>query len=259
MKVQELMQSHRYAQAIAELQRDLANNPEDMNAVEGMAKALRANGDYGEALLFFDRLATHRKEDTIANALAPRSAAWQIDIACLHWLLDDPSKAIGLIHGLVAGILDRSIKYGDAAGGMSQGLLLYYMAITAKKPAEISFALDYLRSRVKRSFSQIWPCPVAQYCLGDIALETVMEAVDRPRNLPAAADVANVELGRRRRLSVALFHDGVRSRAQGDEEHCLARMRECYGLENPLIEQEWYLARYEVQSADNQVSSRPVD
>jgi hypothetical protein len=26
-------------------------------------------------------------------------------------------------------------------------------------------------------------------------------------------------------------------------------MRECYALENPLIEQEWYLARYEVEQA----------
>lgn len=59
-----------------------------------------------------------------------------------------------------------------------------------------------------------------------------------------------------RRLCVALFHDGVRSRAVGDEGHCLARMRECYGLEDPLIEQEWYLARYEVQKADNQVQTR---
>jgi hypothetical protein len=250
------MRSHRYVEAIAELRRDLANNPNDLAAVEGMAEALRAKGDYGDALQFFVRLATHRKEDKVGNILAPGSDAWQIDIACVYWLLDDHSRATELMHGVANGILDGSIKYGDAAGGMAQGLLLYYMAITRNMPEEMSFALDYLRSRVKRSSVQNWPCPLARYYLGDIAFEAVMEAVNHPPFLPAVVNAAKAELGRRRRLTVALFHDGVRSRAQGNEEHCLARMRECYGLENPLFEQEWYLARFEVQKADNQIKAR---
>jgi hypothetical protein len=241
---------------IADQQRDLANNPKDMIAIEGIAKGLRAKGEYAEALSFFGRLAAHRKENKSANVLAPGSAAWQIDIACLHWLLDDRSEAIRLTHRLAAGILDGSIKYGDAAGGISQGLLLYYMAMTDNIPEEVSFALDYLRNRAKGTFSQVWPCPIAQYHLGDMAFEAVMEAANRQPAVAVPLDAAKVELGRRRRLSVALFHDGVRSRAQGNERQCLARMRECYRLENPLIEQEWYLARYEVQKADNQVKAR---
>jgi hypothetical protein len=166
------------------------------------------------------------------------SAAWQIDIASLHWLLDDRSEAIRLMHGLAAGILDGSIRYGDAAGGISQGLLLYYMAVTENISREVSFALDYLRNRVKRALGQVWPCPIAQYHLGDIAFETVMEAVNRQPKLAGPPDPAKLELGRRRRLALALFHDGVRSRAQDDEGRCLARMQECCELENPLIEQE---------------------
>jgi hypothetical protein len=132
---------------------------------------------------------------------------------------------------------------------MSQGLLLYYMAITDNLPEEASFALDYLRNRVKRTFSQVWPCPIAQYLLGDAAFETVIGAANRQPALAGRPDTAKVELGGRRRVSGALFHDGIRSRAQGDEEHCLGRMRQCYRLENPLIEQEWYLAKYEVEKA----------
>ncbi len=82
-----------------------------------------------------------------------------------------------------------------------------------------------------------------------------MEAVNRQPVSPLL-DKAKAELGRRRRLTVALFHDGVRSRAQGGEERCLARMRECYALENPLLEQEWYLAQYEVHKVDNRVRAR---
>jgi len=159
------------------------------------------------------------------------------------------------MHGIVLGILDGTIKYGDAAGGMSQGLLLYYMAVTEDLSEEVSFAFDYLRNRVTRSAARPWPCPLAQHHLGDIPFETVLEAVNSHPGSPLL-DKAKAELGRRSRLTVALFHDGVRSRARGDEERCLARMRECYGLENPLIGQEWYLARYEVQKFDDQVRAR---
>lgn len=253
MKVRELIWSRKYADAIVQLQQTLVDNPDDMAAVEGMAYALRAKGEYAEALHFFERLETHRREDKIANVMAPGSAPWQIDIACLHWLLGNRPKAVFLIHGLAAGILDGSVKYAsDAAGGMNQGLLLYYMGVTANMPEEVSFAEDYLRNRIKPSLSEIWPCRVAQYLLGEVALDSVMERVNRQPVSPLLTE-AKAELGRRRRLSVALFHEGVRSRALGDEDHCLARMRECYRLENPLLEQEWYLARYEVQESENQL------
>lgn len=249
MKVRELIKSGRYSEVIANLQRDLARNPEDIAAIEGMALALRAKGDYRASLSFFERLAAHRGSDEAANLLAPGSAAWRIDTACLYWLSEDRSKALHLMHGLAAGILDGSIGYGDAAGGMSQGLLLlFYMATTSKLPAEASFALDYLRDRIRRLLGQIWPAPVAQYYLDDISFDVVMEAVNRQPNLTGSLAAAKQEVGRRRRLCVALFHAGVKCRSQGDEERCLSFMRECYGLENPLIEQEWYLARFEVRS-----------
>jgi tetratricopeptide (TPR) repeat protein len=254
MNVQELMRSHRYADAIADLRRDLANNPDDMLAVAWMAEALRANGEYEEALPFFKRLEAHRKEDKVANALAPGSAPYQIDIACLHWLFEDHVTAIRLKRDLAVGIIDGSINYGDAAGGMSQGLLLYYMAITDNSSEEVSFALDYMRNRVKRlkrSYStNVWPCPIAQYYLGDVTFETVMDEVNRQPTL-VGLSAAKLELGRGRRLCVALFHDGIQFRTQDDDGNSFARMRECYALENPLIEQERYLARYEVQKADN--------
>jgi len=256
MSVKELIWSHKYAEAIAELQTALEKNPQDLVAIEGMANALRGQGEYREALSFFNRLAAHEGAAKIANTLAPARAAWQIDIACLYWLLDNHSQAIRLMHGLAAGIIDGSIKYGDPAGGVSQGLLLYYMAITDDVSDETSFALDYLRGRVKRSSSQVWPSPIAQYHLGDVKFDKVLDAVNRQPVLAGRREPAQIELGRRRRLSLALFHDGIRSRAQGDERQCLARMRECCKLENPLIEQEWYLARYEVQKADNKVRAR---
>jgi lipoprotein NlpI len=251
MKLEELIKLGRYSEAIADLQQDLARNPEDLAAIEGMALALRAKGEYEKSLSFFNCLATQRASDERANVLAPGSAAWRIDVACLYWLSEKRAKALELMHGLAAGILDGSIKYGDAAGGISQGLLLYYMAITSNLSEEISFALNYLRDRVKRSVSQVWPAPVAQHYLGEISLDGVMEAVNRQPTLAGPLVAAKLELGRRRRLCVALFHGGVKYRSHGDEEHCLAHMRHCAAIENPLIEQEWYLARFEIDKVDN--------
>jgi hypothetical protein len=235
------------------LRQCLAESPDDVAAQQAMAKALRATGQYSEAVSFYVGLAAHRRQDKVANIMSPGSAPWDIDIACLHWLCGNRAKAMQMMHGLAAGILDGSIQYAtDAAGGMSQGLLLYYMAVSDNKPEQMSFALDYMRNRLKQRMIQTWPCAVASYYLGDVTFANVMEDVedvDGNVRLAPPIDPATLELGRRIRLCAALFHDGVKSRARGDEAHCLARMRECSALENPVVEQEWYLARYEVQQA----------
>jgi hypothetical protein len=67
------------------------------------------------------------------------------------------------------------------------------------------------------------------------------------QELAQATAAAYVNLLSRRRLCGALFHDGVKSRVHGAEDQCLTRMRQCFALENPLLEHEWYLARYEVE------------
>jgi hypothetical protein len=173
-----------------------------------------------------------------------------MDISCLYWFMGDHTKAIALMRGLVDGILDGSIQYStDIAGGMTQGLLLSYMGATANRPDQMKFALDYVRNRARKYFPDSWPNPVARYCLGEISFGALLAAATGQQELPQAIDVARVKLLSRRRLCVALFHDGVKSRIHGDEESCLTRMRECYALENPLIEHEWYLARYEVERA----------
>jgi hypothetical protein len=94
-----------------------------------------------------------------------------------------------------------------------------------------------------------WPVPVARYYLGDLAFDELLVFATGQRELPEAIAAARVKLMSRRNLCVALFHDGARSRANGVEDRCLDRMRECYALEDPLIEPEWYLARHEVEQA----------
>jgi hypothetical protein len=246
MDALDLLESHKYAEAIAECRRRLAINPNDIGAADGLALALKAVEDYREALSLYESVGLHEQE----NKLTPGHPGRRMEISCMHWFLADRQKAIDLMYGLVEGILDGSINYGDAAGGVTQGLLLYYMAITQNLPEETSFALKYLKKRARRSAIRSWPGPVARYYLGEVTFEDVLASATGQRDLPAAFEVARTKLLSRRRLCGALFHDGVRRRAQGAEELCLARMRECYRLENPLIEPEWYLARYEVEQME---------
>jgi tetratricopeptide (TPR) repeat protein len=241
MDALDLLESHKYAEAVAACKQRLSVNPNDFGAVDTMASALRALEKYEEALPLLERMDAHQKTRKITPGMPGR----QEDISCLYWFMGNRQKAIELMRGLVDGILDGSINYGDAAGGMKQGLLLYYMAVTERQPDQVACALDYMRNRInqlKRSLPGLpvdyWPVPVARYYLGDISFDDLL-----------ASATGQSELMRRRKLCVALFHDGAKNRALGAEDRCLARMRECYALEDPLIEPEWYLARHEVEQA----------
>jgi tetratricopeptide (TPR) repeat protein len=243
----DLLQSHKYIEAIAACRQMLSANPDDIAATSIMARALRALERYQEALPFFERVDADEKG---RPHITPGHPGRQMDISCLYWFLGDRAKAIALMRGMVDGILDGSIQRStDVVGGMTQGLLLYYMGATAHQPEQMMFALDYMPNRLKGLMRDYWPAPVARYYLGEISFGDLLAAATGQREIAEAIDVARVNLLNRRHLCGALFHDGVKSRIRGDELHCLVRMRECYALENPLIEHEWYLARYECKRA----------
>src|SRR5947209_19263838 len=110
MTARKPMLAKKYAEAIAQ---------GDLMVERGIA--LFRSGEYAEAIPLYERLAKQNREDPVVKIAAPGSVAWELELACLHWLIDDRPEAIRLMHGLAAGILDRSIKYAsDAAGGMSQ-------------------------------------------------------------------------------------------------------------------------------------------
>jgi hypothetical protein len=252
MDALKLWQAHRHAEAIAECRRRLIVNPEDLAAIDTLAGALLSARSYNEALPAMERVGADERRCKVA----PGQSGRQLDLSCLHWLMGNRLTAIMLMRGAVHGILDDSIKYGDAAGGVQQGLLLYYMGLTANDPDSVPFAIKYLRNRAKRVAIRVWPGPLARYYLGDLGFEDVLAAATGQRNLSDATKVARTDLLKRRQLVGALFHDGVKMREEGAEEQCMARMRECYALEDPLIELEWYLARHEVDQAAARVASK---
>ncbi len=247
MNAWDLLWAHKYVDAIAACRHRISGKPDDIGAMRTMADALVALERYQEALPLYERVDEDEKS---RPNITPGHPGRQMDISCLYWFLEDRPKAIALMRGLVDGILDGSIQYStDVAGGMTQGLLLYYMGASENQTNQRAFALDYMRKRLKRLMTDPWPAPVARYYLGEISFSDLLATATKERESSQALDVWRVELLKRRRLCGALFHDAVKSRVGGDEDHCLARMHECYALENPLLEHEWYLARYEVEQA----------
>ena len=130
-----LLTSHRYGEAIEAARRQLSENNDDWSAVGVLASAHRALREYEAALPYL-----HRLDAEDRTAIVPGLPGKREEISCIHWFLDNTPQAISLMRGLVQGILDNSIKYGDLAGGLKQGLLLFYMAVTLRDSASTSFA-----------------------------------------------------------------------------------------------------------------------
>jgi tetratricopeptide (TPR) repeat protein len=250
MDAYDLMMSQRYAEAIGEYRKLLKRNPEDWAAVGGLSTCLMAVGAYAEALPWLERI------DEYERASLPGHPGRKRDLACSYWCLDQWPTAMKLMRGLVAGILDGSIEFGDLAGGVQQGLLLHYMGVTAKDREAVAFSIAYLRRLSKKSSIHYWPGPLARYMLGEISFEEVLAALAKRLKVSEPLEVNPTDVLARRWLCVALFHDGLRHRGAGQEELCMGRMQECVALENSYLEPEWYLARYEVERAANGIHWR---
>jgi tetratricopeptide (TPR) repeat protein len=250
MDAYELLKSHRYADSIREYRRQLELNPDDWAAIAGLIKPLMAVGAYAETLPLLYRLDEHERESLPGHPGSKR------DLACSYWCLDQWPTAMKLMRGLVEGILDGSIEFGDLAGGVQQGLLLHYMGVAAKDREAVAFSIAYLRRLSKKSSIDYWPGPLARYMLEEISFDEVLAALSKRLKVSDPLEAALTDILARRWVCVALFHDGIRHRVAGQEELCMGRMQECLALENSYLEPEWYLARYEVECAANGIHWR---
>jgi tetratricopeptide (TPR) repeat protein len=239
----EFFKNQRYAEAISAYRQLLECNPDDWAAVGGLSASLMIAGAYGEALPLLERLDEHERAKLRGHPGSKRN------IACSYWCLDQWPAAIKLMRGLAEGILDRSIEFGDLAGGVQQGLLLHYMGVTAKDRKAVEFALSYLRKLAKKRSIRMWPGPLARYILGEIGFDDMWRAATEETGCTEPYDAASKGLLMRRETCVALFHDGIRHRAEGQEKLCMDRMRECTAIDARFIEPECHLARYEVERA----------
>src|SRR4051794_25034449 len=98
------------------------------------------------------------------------------------------------------------------------------MGVTAHDRDAVEFSLSYLRRLAKRSTIKYWPGPLVRYLLGQIGFEEVLLACSEQSTVSTAMVAARSDGLKRRETCVALFHDGVRRRAEGEENLCMGRM-----------------------------------
>jgi tetratricopeptide (TPR) repeat protein len=248
MKPREMLFSHRYAEAAKVYKTQLESKPDDSGLLSAHAIAMLALGRYEEALK------GSRRANAIANAeLKGETQPYIERIGSILWLLGRRDEAIQTFQSGVDGIINGSIKYADNAGGVSHGLLLWYAAVSADNVEASRHALNYLGKLAKKSRIDYWPGALALYVIGAKLEEDVILEVCGARQLHEAFNRAKNDLLVRRRLAQSLFYFATREREKGHKNQCQCGMVQCASLENPILENEWYLACAEVKGSADQI------
>ncbi len=234
--------AHRYEEVEVDCKAELRKHPNESGWLGAHAEVLVCLGRLEEALWEYQRA-----NELHIQQLNPESQPYLKRIGALFWLLDRREEAIRTFRAAVDGILDGSIKFGDSAGGVSQGLLLWYAGVTCPDAAAKEHAQMYLRELSKHRRIEYWPGPLAMYALREKTQAVVLTDLGETTNLKALVRRAKRDLYVRRQLVRTLFYFAARDREEGREEECHAGMVKCASLENPIIEVEWYLAQAEAE------------
>lgn len=243
MKPWEMILAHQFSEAAKIYETQLESKPGDAGLLGGHATALLALGKFEEAL----------KRASQANAIESAEMKGETQpyiemVGSILWILGRRDEAIQTLRTAVDGVIDGSIKYADNAGGVSQGLLLWYAGVTAADEKSKTYALKYLSKLTKKSRVKYWPGPLALFALGQMPEEEVLVELCGTNDLQESVRQAKDDLLKRRCLVQSLFYFATQKRAKGNEEQCRIGMAKCTDMENPVLEVEWYLARAEKQN-----------
>lgn len=226
-----LLWAHKYRDAIA-LDDEIAA---DSRPWENRALAHFCLGELDEGLSILAEASEAARQKT------PGAGNFYCNlIAVGYWCLGDRKSAVDTLEAEISGLLDRSIRYADGAGGASPGLLLWWMQKRSGNEAGVRAAIKYLKNRAKRKAIVHWPGPIARYLLGEMSELAMLQSENGPeRN-------ADIELLNRRYMIQAQFYMAAKHSEAGDLLGSDAILMRCACLENPFIAPEWYLARYEL-------------
>ncbi len=149
--------------------------------MRGLAGSLMGAGQYAEAIPFFEEVSANGRSEL------PASAGCLEQISVCHWMAGDRQAALDSIRELVLAVRDGRITFTDFAGGVSQGLILCYMAITLGSIGDVDLAMNYLKTLASRPRIKNWPGPAAQFLLGGLTFaEAMKNAADTAQTKPEA-------------------------------------------------------------------------
>ena len=206
-------------------------------------RALMATGEFAEAIPYLEKIGAHEHE------MFPGNCGREIELSVCHWMIGERAQALGIIKNLVIAVRDGKIGYTDIAGGVTQGLILCYMAVTLRAFPDVDLATKFLKKLSTRSRIQYWPGPAALFLLGGLTFGAAVRDATGFADVAQAKEIAEKDLMKRRQLTAILFAAGTERRMAGDEAGSRMFFAECAGLSHPQVEYEWYLAKSEVPAA----------
>lgn len=148
-----LIAAHRYEEAVAAYDAQLVTGGEWYAA--NRVIALLCLGRLSEALEGIS------KENDVARQ--GRSSRLET-MGTVLWLMGHRSVAKELYRSAVDGIHHGTIAYADIAGGVGQGLLLWYAGVSTKDRNATEHAVDYLTHLAKKARIKRWPGPARPVC-----------------------------------------------------------------------------------------------
>lgn len=237
----QLFKARRFEEAVEAYRQQLQNDPHNKCInLAGLAESLMASGQYSKAIPLFEEVSSDQ------SSAIPGALGCQEQLSVCHWMMGDRETALNIVREWVIAVRDGRITFTDFAGGVSQGLILCYMAITLRSVADVDLAMNYLKTLASRPRIKNWPGPAALFLLGGLTFgEAIKNATDTAQSKPKADQDGWL----RRYLAPLLFAAGTERRMAGDEEGARKFFTECASLTNPLVEYEWYLAKGEVEAA----------
>ena len=248
LKVYQLKFSHQYGEAIALIRQQIAEGEQLWHG--SLGEVYLCDRQYGKAAAAFAEANRVADEDDrpriehLGKDPAKNRTGHHLDrLGTAYWLAGERDLAKTTWRAYVEGNLAGEILYGDAAGGVKEGLLLWYAGLLTKDEKACKDALKYLANRAKRSAIESWPGPLALMVLGKKPAEEVLTENFETGEIETAIAAATTDLLKRRRLSQYLLYAGALALSQGKECDYWQRVKQCAALENPIIENEWYIAR----------------
>lgn len=243
----QLFIDRRFDEAVEAYRRQLREDPQkEWPNLAGLAKSLLASGRYAEAIPIFEKVSDYESRPF------PGLLGRQEQLCVCHWMIGDREGALEIVKEWVVAVRDRRIVFTDSAGGVTQGVILCYMAITLHSKSDVDLAMKYLKKLTTRSWIKFWPGQAAQFLLGGLTFGEALKEATGFADLAEVRKIAEQDGMKRRKLADILFTAGTERRMAGDEAGCRMFMAECAGLANPLVEYEWYLAKSEVPAPSKQ-------
>lgn len=231
--------SNEYEKKVEKYKYELLKNPNDSGWLGAHGKALLCLGRLNEALHEYQKAHEYQNNKDTTDKYLNR-------VGVILWMLGRQNEAVKVFKESIDGIENGSILYSDLVGGISQGLLLWYAGVSSSNVEAEEHSIKYLKKLSKKSRINSLPGPFALYVIEEKSEVELLQEACETNILNKAIELAKTDLYKRRQLVRTLFYFAIKKRKMNLEIECMDLMEKCMKLENPIIENEWYLAYYEI-------------